>query len=323
MTVRQLTPSQSVPHLGANELYRLVTPAAAADAITSALRGGIQPERDPARSSVPLDRGEFLLMPSQSSTAAGIKVVTVAPDNPAQGLPRVQGIYLLFDAATLTPVAVLDGAALTALRTPAVPAALLRALRERFAEPVRLVVFGGGPQGLAHVSAIQSLEDITLTDVVIVDAAPDRVSVPQDLTEAPARVLRAHDPAVREAVAVADVVVCATTARRPVFDSADLRQGATVIAIGSHEPDARELDGALMARAVVVVEDIATALREAGDVVMAVAEGHLTEDRLVTLADVVRGEHAITAEATVVLKTTGMAWQDLVVAEAAVRRWLT
>ena len=71
----------------------------------------------------------------------------------------------------------------------------------------------------------------------------------------------------------ADVVVCATTARTPLFDSTLLTDDVIVIAIGSHEPDARELDGALMGRAQVVVEDVATALRECGDVVLAIADG--------------------------------------------------
>jgi ornithine cyclodeaminase len=56
-----------------------------------------------------------------------------------------------------------------------------------------------------------------------------------------------------------------------VFDSGLLRDDVVVVAVGSHEPDARELDGRLLGRASVVVEDVATALREAGDVVLAIA----------------------------------------------------
>ena len=68
--------------------------------------------------SVDLTNGQFLLMPSETSAAAGVKVVTVAPDNPSRGLPRIQAAYLLFDRDTLALRAVLDGAALTTLRTP-------------------------------------------------------------------------------------------------------------------------------------------------------------------------------------------------------------
>ena len=87
-------------------------------------------------------------------------------------------------------------------------------------------------------------------------------------------------------------------------------------AVGSHEPDARELDAALLGRATVVVEDVATALREAGDVVLAIAEGTLTAADLVPVRDVVTGTRTLATDRPVVVKTVGMSWQDLVVAEA-------
>jgi ornithine cyclodeaminase len=118
----------------------------------------------------------------------------------------------------------------------------------------------------------------------------------------------------------ADVVVCATSARSPVFDSALLREDAVVIAVGSHEPDARELDAPLLGRATVVVEDVATALREAGDVVLAIAEGTLTPVDLVPMRDVVSGAVAVPADRPLVFKSVGMSWQDLVVATAVVAR---
>ena len=122
-----------------------------------------------------------------------------------------------------------------------------------------------------------------------------------------------------EALQSADVVVCATSARSPVFDSALLRDDAVVVAVGSHEPDARELDAALLGRATVVVEDIATALREAGDVVLAIADGTLTADDLVPMRDVLTGAIALPADRPLVFKSVGMSWQDLVVAAAVVK----
>ena len=117
----------------------------------------------------------------------------------------------------------------------------------------------------------------------------------------------------------ADVVVCATSARSPVFDSALLRDDAVVVAVGSHEPDARELDAPLLGRATVVVEDIATALREAGDVVLAIAESMLTAADLVPMRDVLTGDVALPTDRPLVFKSVGMSWQDLVVAAAVVR----
>jgi ornithine cyclodeaminase/alanine dehydrogenase-like protein (mu-crystallin family) len=89
-----------------------------------------------------------------------------------------------------------------------------------------------------------------------------------------------------------------------------------VVAVGSHEPDAREVDAPLLGRATVVVEDVGTALREAGDVVLAIAEGRLTADDLVPMRDVVTSTVTPPADRPLVLKSVGMSWQDLVVAEA-------
>ena len=282
-------------------------PAAAVRAVTDALRGEVDPAADPPRVSVGLTRGQFLLMPSEAPAAAGVKVVTVAPDNPASGLPRIQAVYLLFDRETLALRAVLDGTALTTLRTPAVSvAAVLERLADR---PLRVAVVGAGPQATGHVAtlaAVRPLEDVTY--------------LVRDPSRSPLDAVGLGSPRADEALRAADVVVCATSARSPVFDSALLRDDAVVVAVGSHEPDARELDTALLGRATVVVEDVATALREAGDVVLAIAEGTLDADDLVPVRDVLTSAVAVPADRPLVFKSVGMSWQDLVVAAAVVGR---
>ena len=280
-------------------------PEAAVRAITDALRGGLEPAADPARVSVGLTQGQFLLMPSEAPTAAGIKVVTVAPDNPSHGLPRIQAAYLLFDRETLALRTVLDGTALTTLRTPAVSvAAVLRGLPDR---PLRVAVIGVGPQATAHVSTLAAVRPLGSASYLVRD--PSRTSL---------AAVRLGSPQADETLRSSDVVICATSARTPVFDSRLLRDDAVVVAVGSHEPDARELDAALLGRATVVVEDVATALREAGDVVLAIAEGTLTSGDLVPMRDVVTGAVAVPVDRPLVFKSVGMSWQDLVVAAAVV-----
>jgi ornithine cyclodeaminase len=282
-------------------------PAAAVAAVTGALRGGLDPAADPPRVPVGLSHGQFLLMPSETSAAAGVKVVTVAPDNPrTHRLPRIQATYLLFDRETLALRAVLDGTALTTLRTPAVSVA---AVADRLPDrPLRITVVGAGPQATGHVA--------TLAAVRPVDAATYLV---RDVSRTTLDAVELGSPRAVEALRGADVVVCATSARAPLFDSAGLREDVVVIAVGSHEPDARELDAALLARATVVVEDVATALREAGDVVLAIAEGALIPADLVPMRDVVTRAVPLAGDRPVVFKSVGMSWQDLVVAEAVVR----
>jgi ornithine cyclodeaminase len=133
-------------------------------------------------------------------------------------------------------------------------------------------------------------------------------------------VLGRGDPVPDATLAAADVICCCTTAREPLFDGARVGEAATVVAIGSHEPDVRETDDALAGRALVVVESRASALREAGDVIGAITSGALDPDTLVTLRELVSGVAAAAADRPRLFKSTGMAWQDAVVAGAVVRR---
>ena len=298
-------------YIDAGAIAEALSPLEAVDALEVALRAGLDPEADPPRSAVAGGAGEVLLMPSSAPGAVGVKLVSVAPRNPSRGRPRIQGVYVLFDPETLAPAALLDGIGLTELRTSAVSALAVRHLAAPDAR--RLVVFGTGAQAWAHIGAVRAvLPEIERVDVVARDAAR--------LDDFVTRARHRHRIEVRaatpDAVARADVIVCATTAREPLFGGARVPDEATVVAIGSHEPQAREVDERLAGRATVVVESVASALREAGDVILAIDAGALTADDLVPLAALVRGEARAEPGRPRLFKSTGMAWEDLVVAAA-------
>jgi ornithine cyclodeaminase/alanine dehydrogenase-like protein (mu-crystallin family) len=214
-----------------------------------------------------------------------VKVVTVG------GNPRIQGLCVAFDRSSLSPAALLDGIAITSLRTSAVSALAVRHLAAPGAR--RLLVFGRGPQAKAHVEAIRAVRPIDHVDVLGRDSA-------------------GRD----ELVAAADIICCCTTAREPLFDGGLPGDRATVVAIGSHEPDVREVDDALVARSTVVVESAASALREAGDVILAIRSGALDPDRIVPLRGLVRGERPPAPTGPRLFKSTGMAWEDAVTVDA-------
>lgn len=300
------------PYLDAAAIAAALPPAVAVDAITSALRRGVDPAGDLARTVVPVRAGQLLLMPAESDRHVGVKVACVAPGNHARGLPRISAAYLLFDARTLRPVALLDGVALTTVRTPAVSVAAVLPWLHWLRRPARVVAYGAGPQGVGHVLTLSAL--IPLAPVHFVVRDPSRVRLPDLPVET--HVLSVAHPEVAAALRAADIVVCATTARTPLFGSELLADNVVVIAVGSHEPDAREVDAALCGRATVVVEDVATARRECGDVVLAEADGALDASDLVPMREVALGRVEPTRW-PVLFKGSGMAWEDLVVAEAA------
>jgi ornithine cyclodeaminase len=279
-----MTEGPVLPYVTAADVAARLDMVGAVAALEAALRAGLDPEDDPPRDSVALDGGgELLVMPSAAGGHPAVKLVTVG------GRPRIQGVCVVFDRETLAPVAVVDGIALTTLRTAATSALAVKHLAA--AEPRRLVVFGRGPQAHAHVAALRAVRpSIDHVDMVGREGAVD--------------------------VAGADVICCCTTARTPLFDGARVADHATVVAVGAHDPAARETDDALAARATVVVESRSSALREAGDVVGAIAAGALSAEALVPLAEVVRGTATIDRARPRLFKSTGMAWEDAVVAAA-------
>jgi ornithine cyclodeaminase/alanine dehydrogenase-like protein (mu-crystallin family) len=317
-------PARGLPFLDAAALRGAVPMADAIDALEAALRDGSAPGNTPPRSVVPISAGQVLSMPAEMGPSVGVKLVTVAPRNAERGLPRIQGVYVLFDGATLTPVALIDAVALTSLRTPAVSALALRHLappRGPSDRAVRLVVFGTGPQGVEHVEAVAAVRPLASVTMVGRDTGRTRAAVEAcSAAGFPAEAVVAGSEAVGPRLATADVVVCATTAREPLFDSGLLAAEAVVIAVGSHEPDAREVDSALVGRATVVVESPDAAPREAGDLVIPRAEGLENALPAGDLAGLVSGRVRVAPGAPRLFKSVGEAWEDLVVAALAVQR---
>ncbi|MGH3383805.1 MAG: ornithine cyclodeaminase family protein [Nocardioidaceae bacterium] len=282
-----------LPYLDGEELRRLVGWPDAVDAIEQALLDGTAPGHTPLRTVVDVGAGQLLLMPAEAGAYVGVKLASVRAT--AGDGPRIQGVYVLFDAASLSPLALLDAVVLTQLRTAAVSAVAAKHLAVPDAS--RLVVFGRGPQAVGHVEALRCVRPIRQVTVV----GRDRRGV--------------------EALSDADLVACCTTAREPLFDSALLRPDATVVAVGSHEPDVREVDTALVRRATVVVETRASALAESGDVLLAVADGvHLDEAIDGEFADLVNGRVPVEPGRPRLFKSVGEAWGDLVLASLAVQR---
>ncbi len=304
----------TLPYFDAAQLQELLPPGTAVAALEEALRGGLDPELDSPRLFAPLDAGEFLLMPAQSARYAGIKVVTVAPENPAKGHPKIQGTYLLLDKDTLAPLAAMDGAELTLIRTPAVTTMAVKGLLAvRGAESAGAVaVLGTSLQADRHIEALAAVCGIG--ELVVIGRRPEAAQTLADKWAAQGISSRAGS---HGDLAAADVILCATSSAEPVFDGALPKDSAVIAAIGSHGLDAREIDPVLARRAEVVVEGRASALREAGDLIPARSAQEWQERGLATLSDLAGGRFDPDPGKPLLYTGVGMSWEDIVVAGRA------
>ncbi|MEG3086270.1 ornithine cyclodeaminase family protein [Sphingomonas sp. PB4P5] len=253
----------------------------------------------------------------------------IAPDGGVMGVKLIAAsmtagaaCYLvpLFDQETTALVALLDGNSITGFRTAATSAMAA----DRLAPPgaSRVAVIGSGFEARNHLRALAVLRP--LTEVTVYSpSATSRATFVADVADAHPDVV-AVDSA-QEAVAHADIVVCAARSRdeSPTFLGAWLRPGMTVISIGSTLPEQRELDTDAIARADLIIADMVTEVaHDTGDMIAAARDGVSFADGLVALSDVIGGHHPgrTDLEQIVIYKSVGAAIQDITVSAMCANR---
>lgn len=276
--------------------------------------------RVPARTVLPLpgDGGDFLVMPALTDGGAtvGAKLLTLLPDNPGRGRPLIHALMALFDGETGEPVAILDGGALTAIRTGAVCGVAADLMARRDAEVVGMV--GAGRQGRTQLEAACCVRSVKR--VLVFDPAPGAVE--QFAADVGNRlgldVERAETAG--EAVAAADIVCTATTAGVPVFEDGDVQPGTHINAIGCYHPTRHEIPPETVGRATVVVDQLEAAAEEAGDIVIAIGRGFMSwEDVYAELGELAAGRKPGRRNAgeITLFKSVGLALQDVAAAASA------
>ena len=312
-----------IPFIDADTIRAAVPVADLLDAIDAAYRDvAAGRDRSPLRTHVGLEGGDLLLMPGVREAGRGttVKLVTIMPRNPDRGLPTLHAVVVWIDAVTGTPVALLDGSTVTAMRTGAASGVATRLLARPDAET--LAIIGAGGQAEWQVRAVVAARPIRRV-LVHARTAAAREAFAERMAAETGIEVRATAHA-RDAVAEADVVCCATTSSEPVFAAEWIRPGTHVNGIGAFRLGMVELPPALFARAALVaVDSREAAAAEAGDVMAAVEQGLIGVDGLVEIGSVSpdwsasRDGQAITA-----FKSVGLAIQDVAAAELIVDRVL-
>jgi len=258
-------------------------------------------------------KGSVLFMPAYIGEmgALGMKVVSIYPDNPSKyNMPTLLAVVSLNDPKTGIPLAIMDGAFLTAMRTGAASGVATKYLARKDAKQVGII--GTGVQGKTQIAAVCEVRSIQ--KVKAYDIAADRC---KSFCEGIAEELKVQAVPVgssEKAVRESEIVITASTSKTPVVNGNWLEEGTHINGIGSHSPDTRELDETVIKRAKVIVDSREAALKEAGDLMIPISQGIITPDHIFAeLGEVIIGRKKgrENEDEITLFKSQGLAIQDV------------
>ncbi|GLX79523.1 ornithine cyclodeaminase [Thalassotalea insulae] len=256
----------------------------------------------------------LLMMPAwQAGDLAGVKLVTVAPENSKKQLPSIQGIYLLFDVDTGSLKTTLDAPSLTAKRTAAASALASRFLSRPDSSTLLMVGTGTlAPQLIAAHASVRPITKVLVWGRSLAKAQ----QICQQVAHLAIEVEAIDD--LETHIAQADIISCATLSQQPLIFGDWLVPGQHLDMVGAYRPDMREMDDSCLTKARVFVDNFEGALRETGDIAIPLATGVLTKEAIkADLFALSRKEYVIEREQgdITVFKSVGHALEDLAAAK--------
>jgi alanine dehydrogenase len=273
----------------------------------------------PLRTSIrpPAHNGVNLGMPAYiggALDALGLKVVSVYGENPAKyNLPTVIATVLLNDPRTGALLAVMDGTWLTAMRTGAVSGVATKYLARADARVA--TILGAGVQARTQLMAICEARQLQRAYVYDIDSERSRAYVEAMSAQLDLEIIPTTD--LRSAIEAADILAAASNAHDPIFPGEWLHAGMHINGVGSHAPKMRELDTATIVRSLLIADQKMACLAEAGDIIIPIQEGAITEAHIHgELGQVITGQVAgrTSDEQITLFKSVGLAIQDVATA---------
>jgi ornithine cyclodeaminase/alanine dehydrogenase-like protein (mu-crystallin family) len=284
-------------------------------ALAARARGEVyQPPRTVIRPEEPA--GLMALMPAYwpgTDPAYGLKAICIFPGNPALGLDAHQGVVVLSSTRTGEPLAILNASAITEIRTAAASAVATGLLARSNA--TELAIIGTGVQARAHLLAISGSRP--LTEIRVAGRHPARAIEFARQLQPLVRTPVTACASAREAVTGAGVIVTATSAAEPVLRRDWLAPGTHINAVGACLPHTRELDTETMADAALFADSRESVRREAGDYLLALADGAIGPDHVrAEIGELLNGEAAgrVNDQEITVFESLGIAVEDLAAA---------
>ncbi len=282
--------------------------------------------RVPLRCPVPVPAydGVTIFMPAylEQSGALGVKIVSVFPRNLKAGLPTIHAAVIVIDSTTGRPSALMDGTYLTALRTGAASGAATDLLARRDARAVGII--GAGTQGRTQLEGVCTVRSITRAFIFDKDRTQAErfaeemgsrgAPIPKDI-----RIASSSQEVVRQA----DILCTATTSAEPVFEGKDLKRGTHINAMGAYTPEMQEVDADTILGAKVVIDSRGASLAEAGDLIIPLKQGMMTEKHIhAEIGEIVAGRKPgrTSDEEITYFKSVGVAVQDVAAARRALEK---
>lgn len=276
------------------------------------------------RSAIHLtDINVFGIMPSyiKPKKVFGAKMISVFPENRKHGVPSHQGSIILFESEYGKMRAIVDGEAVTAVRTAAVSAVATKYLSNEDSKV--LTILGAGLQGRQHVKAILRVRNIE--EVRIWDQNFDfAVNVAKELENEYGIKITAFETA-KEAVRTADVICTVTNIREPIIHREWLKEGVHINAVGACTPDAREIDSETMKAAKIYVDFIESTINESGDFLIPMKEGIYDMNHIeAEIGEVINGEKIgrRSSNEITLFESLGLASEDIAAAQYVYERVL-
>lgn len=233
----------------------------------------------PLRTHIESHQGTTLVMPGwvsrQDHEALAVKVVSIFNQNRTHGLPNILGLVHVLNPQTGEPVAILNGAAVTALRTAAVSGAATASLANPDAS--RLAVIGSGPQAVSHFYAMCAVRPIQRASFYARRKDRLREMIQSLKTEIDVQIADSPDAATQDA----DIICTTTNSSTPVIHNDAVNPGCHINAIGSYKPDVVEIPSEVVQKARVFVDHRLTALSEAGDLIQPLQRGEISSGHVV------------------------------------------
>jgi len=273
-----------------------------------------------SRIDVPAHDGISLTMPAYlaSSGDMAVKIVSVYPGNVKSKIPAIHAAVLVLDEVTGRPVALMEGSALTAIRTGAASGAATDLLARSGAATV--AIFGSGVQARTQLEAVCTVRAIKAIRVFSLDFDQARrfAQTMSGRGPIPHAIEIANNPA--EAISGVDIICTATTSTTPVFDGQFLEPGTHINSIGSFTPEMQEVDVETIRRSLVIVDSRDAVMEEAGDLLIPIADGEISEDHIhAEIGEIAAGKKPgrTNPEQITYFKSVGVAVQDAIAGRIA------